>query len=69
MFSIAWILSGFASIPFCETMNPRNFLDETPKAYLLGFSFILYHLSVSKVSYRLSRCFFSFELFTSILST
>ena len=50
MSNMAWILSGFASIPLCETMNPINFPDETPNAHLLGFSFILYRLSVSKVS-------------------
>jgi len=31
-------------------MKPRNFPDATPKAHLLGFNFILYRLSVSKVS-------------------
>ena len=40
MSSIAWILSGFALIPLWETLNPRNFLDDTPKAHLLGFNFI-----------------------------
>ena len=50
MFKIAWILSGFASIPLCETIKPRNFPDVTLKAHLPGFNFILYRLSVSKVS-------------------
>jgi len=50
MFKIAWILLGFASILLYETIKPRNFADVTPKAHLLGFSFILYLLSVSKVS-------------------
>ena len=40
MSNIAWILPGFASIPLCETMNPKNFLEETLNAHLLGFSFI-----------------------------
>ena len=50
IFSIAWILSGFALIPLCEIMNLRNLPNETPKAHLLEFNLILYHLSVSKVS-------------------
>ena len=57
MFSIAWILSGFVSIPLCETIKPRNFPDDTPKVHLLGFNLILYCLSVSNVSCRSSRCF------------
>ena len=40
MSNIAWILPGFASIPLCETMNPKNFLEETLNAHLLGFSLI-----------------------------
>ena len=58
-----------ALIPLCETMNPRDFPDETPKVHLLGFNFMLYCLSVSKVSYRSSRCFPSSRLFTSMSST
>ena len=52
MFSIAWILSGFASIPLCKTINPRKFPNETPKAHLIRFSFMLYCISMSKVSGR-----------------
>ena len=63
---IALIFSGFALIPLCETMNPRNFLDATPKAHLLGFNFIPYCLSVLKVSCRSSRCFPSSRLFTNL---
>ena len=66
---IALIFSGFASIPLYETMNPRNFPDTTPKAHLLGFNFILYHLSVLKVSCKSSRCFPSSSLFTNMSST
>ena len=66
---IALIFSRFALIPLCETMNPRNFPDATPKAYLLGFNFILYHLSVLKVSYKSSRCFPSSRPFTNMSST
>ena len=69
MFSIAWILSGFASIPLCETINPRNFPDDTPKAHLLGFNLILYCRSVSNVYYRLSKCSPSSWLFTNMSST
>ena len=69
MSSIAWVLSGFALIPLWETINPRNFPDNTPKAHLLGFNFMLYYLSVSNVSCRSSRCFPSSRLFTSMSST
>ena len=48
MYKMAWILLGFASIPLYETMNTRNFLDETLKAHLLGFSLILYRLLCQK---------------------
>ena len=46
---------GFASIPFCETINPRNFPEETPKAHLDGFNFMWYCLRVLNVSLRSSR--------------
>ena len=69
IFCIAWILLGLASIPLCETMNLRNFPNKISKAHLLGFSFMLYHLSVLEVSWRSSRCNVSFALLTSILST
>ena len=68
MLSIAWILSGFASIPLCETVKPRNFPDETLKAHLLGFSFMLYHLSMSKGFWRSSKCYASFAVLTNISS-
>ena len=41
MSSTAFILSGFASIPWWLTIKPKNFLMETPKAHLAGFNFIL----------------------------
>ena len=41
MSSMAFILSGFVSIPRLLTMKPKNFLVETPKAHLVGFSFML----------------------------
>ena len=69
MFRISWILSRFASIPLYETIKPRNFLDATPKAHLLGSSFILYRLSILKVSWRSSMCYVSLVLLTSMSST
>ena len=36
-----FILSGFASIPRLLTMKPKNFSAETPKAHMVGFSFML----------------------------
>ena len=41
MSSMAFILSGFASILWLLTMKPKNFPVETPKAHLVRFSFIL----------------------------
>ena len=41
MSSTAFILSRFASIPLWLTMKPINFPVDTPKAHLVGFSFIL----------------------------
>ena len=41
MSSIAFILSGFASIPRLLTIKPKNFPVETPKAHLAGFNYIL----------------------------
>jgi hypothetical protein len=37
----AFTFSGFASIPLCDTMKPKNLPEETPKAHLDGFNFIL----------------------------
>ena len=39
MLSIAFILSGFASIPRLLTIKPKNFSAETPKEHLAGFNF------------------------------
>ena len=52
---IALTFSGFASIPLHDTINPRNFPEETLKAHLDGFNFMLYCLSVLIVSLRSSR--------------
>ena len=41
MSNMAFILFGFASIPWLLTMKPKNFLVEIPKAHLVGFSFML----------------------------
>ena len=37
----AFILFGFAFIPRMLTIKLKNFPAETPKAYLVGFNFIL----------------------------
>jgi hypothetical protein len=37
---IALTFSGFASIPLCETINSKNFPEETPKAHFARLSFI-----------------------------
>ena len=66
---IALIFFVFASIPLCDTMELRNFLEETPKAHLDEFSFILYCLSVLNVSLRSSRWSSSSLLLTSMSFT
>ena len=40
MSTTTFILFGFASIPWLLTMKPKNFPAETPKAHLVGFSFM-----------------------------
>ena len=52
---MAFTFFGFTSIPFYDTMKPGNFPEDTPKAHLAGFSFILYFLSVLNVSLRSSK--------------
>ena len=52
---MALTFSGFASIPLCDTMKQRNFLEETPKVHLARFNFMLYCMSVLNVSLRSSR--------------
>ena len=49
---MARIFSKLTSIPFWDTMNPRNFPAITPNTHLFGFSFMLYDQRVSKVSWR-----------------
>ena len=66
---IALTFSGFASIPLCDTMNPRNFPEETPNAHLDRFNFMLYYMSVLNVSLRLSKWSSFSLLLTSISST
>jgi hypothetical protein len=46
----ARIFSGLASIPLLETIYPRNFPEDTPKAHFEGFNFIPYCFSVAKAS-------------------
>ena len=50
--SIAFIFSGFASIPQLLTMKPRNFPADTAKEHLAGFSFMLYSLRIWNASER-----------------
>ena len=38
-----------SSIPCFDTINPKNFLEVTPKVHLVGFNFILYFRRASKV--------------------
>ena len=40
MSNMALTFSGLASIPRCETMNPRNLLDKTPNTHFVGFNLI-----------------------------
>ena len=61
--------SGLTSIPLWDTINPKNFPVVTPNVHLLGFNFILYVRSVSKVSRRSSRWSSFHMLFTSMSST
>jgi hypothetical protein len=35
---MAWIFSGFASIPLAETKNPRSAPAGTPKEHFVGLS-------------------------------
>ena len=50
MSSTTFILSGFALIPRLLIIKPKNFLAETPKAHLAGFSFMLYSLRIWNAS-------------------
>jgi hypothetical protein len=52
MFKIAWTLSGFGSIPFADTMQPKIFPFCTPKVYFLEFSFKFPFLRFENVSWR-----------------
>ena len=49
---IALSCAGFASIPLCVTMKPKNRPALTPKAHFKGLNFIPYALRRSKASYR-----------------
>ena len=49
---MALIYAGFASIPLCVTMKPKNQPALTPKAHFKGLSFMLYAIKRSKASYR-----------------
>jgi hypothetical protein len=47
---IAWIFSGFASIPHADTRNPKSYPADTPKEHFVGLSLSLYLLRLLKVS-------------------
>ena len=49
---VAFIFSGFTSMPFCDTIKPRNFPNGTVKMHFDGFNFMFYFQRVSKVSSR-----------------
>ena len=69
IFRIALIFSGLASVPLWETINQRNFLEDSSKVYLEGLSSIPYRLNVSKASIISSMWSFAHLLYTSISST
>jgi hypothetical protein len=48
--SMALTLSGFASIPRCDTRNPNSLPDGTPKAHLAGLSLMFTFLRLANVS-------------------
>ena len=52
MSSTTFILSEFAFIPWLLTIKPKNFPDETPKAHLAGFNFMLYFFRIWNASTR-----------------
>ena len=52
MSSTAFILSGFASIPWLLTIKPKNFPVETPKAHLAGLNFRCYSFKIWNASAR-----------------
>ena len=49
---IALSRAGFASIPLCVTMKPKNQSTMTPNAHFKGLSSMSYALRRSKASYR-----------------
>lgn len=50
MFIISLIWLGFASIPLCVTMQPKNVPAATPNVRLVGLSFIPYILRTINAS-------------------
>ena len=66
---MAFTFFGLAFIPLYDTKKPRNFPEDTPNVHLVKFNFILYCLSVSKVSLRSSKWLSYSLLLSSILST
>ena len=48
---IALSYAGFASIPLCVTIKPKNWSALTPNAHFKGLSFMSYALRKSKAFY------------------
>ena len=47
-YRMAFSCRGFASIPLCVTIKPRNFPALTPNAHFNGFNFMPYCWRISK---------------------
>ncbi|KAM1233265.1 hypothetical protein ACFX2J_002988 [Malus domestica] len=65
---IVWICLGCVLIPHWVTRYPKNLAEDTPNVHLVGLSFILYFLRMSKVSAKLPMWFdhcFPFTMMTS----
>ena len=69
MSMIVFIFLELASIPYCETRNPRNFSEVTPNAHLVGFNLIWCRRSILKASSKSRIWFEVWVLFTSMSFT
>ena len=65
---MASIFFGFASMPLCEIINPKNFPAFTPNTHLSGLSLILYLSNVSSIFSRSLACYSDFWLLTMMSS-
>ena len=63
MTALIWF--GLTSISLCVTMNPKNLPALTPKAHLVGLSFMLYPLIKIKISSKCWACSLLVLLFTT----